>query len=51
MIWWCWGHCGGFWWRQKVFKVPNTVLGVAERDMLMQAAALVISNGFGFPTL
>lgn len=40
--WWCWGHC---------FKVPNTVLGVAEKDMLMPAPPLVLSGGFGFPTL
>lgn len=49
--WWCWGHCEGFRWGQKVFKVPNTLLAVAERDMLMPALALVISDGFGFPAL
>lgn len=36
---------------RKCLKVPSTVLGVAEGDMLIPAPALVISDGFGFPTL
>lgn len=36
---------------RKSFKVPSTVLGVAERDILMPAPASVITDGFGFPAL
>lgn len=42
---------GGVRWDKKSSKGPDTVLGAAERDVLMPTPAFPIPGGFEYPTL